>query len=965
LRIGGEYDHDFPVKFLPVPEGSSQEVVAMTALGELDTEGLLERAGSGDAAARQQLFTRHRDRLRRLVALRLDRRLAARVDPSDIVQESLAEAHQRLTDYLRDRPLPFYAWLRQFAWERVAKQYERHVRVQRRSVTREAAPPLPEQISLRRRVALKVLPFASALDPKQLQRFKNESLAAAHLHHPNIVPVHAVGCERGVHYYAMQFIDGQPLSALIDELKRIEGRADAKPRRPDDEALALAYELTSGRLDTAMTGPDADEMTAQYDPEQPAPAAAQGAGVTEAATPTSGGSSTRSRAFCQTVARLGIEAAEALDHAHEQGVLHRDIKPSNILVDGRGKLWITDFGLARLQGDAGLTMTGDMLGILRYMSPEQALAKPLVIDHRTDIYSLGATLYELLTLVPAYAGRDREEILRRIAFEEPRPPHRLNPSIPADLETIILKAMAKDPAGRYAAAEELANDLGRFLKHEPIRARRSNAWERSVKWAQRRPAVAALLAAIAALVMMGFAGITSQWVRAERARQVVTQTNATLRKTLYFNRIALADRELAVNNLRRVDQLLAECPPELRGWEWHYLRRARAGYRPVLCRAGTQVLDVAFSPDGHRIVTAQLDGTAAIWDAVTGERLHILRGPGPGVRGVAYSPDGLRVASKSSHETPINDKRSGETMIWDATTGRLIDTLKTKGGGWGVKFSPDGRLIASVCLGGEDFEDSAVMIWDATTHELIRKIPHSGGFKLVTFSPDGTRLALTDDQDDATIVEVRTGKTLQVLPGHTGGSHHAAYSPDGRYLSVATGPIWAENYGFIKIWDVPAGGVLRTLEGHTKTVWGVAYSPDGLRIASASLDHKVKIWDPSTGQETLTLHGHTDSAVAVAFSPDGQRLASASEDGTIRIWDGSPITEPPVREILSITGNTADLRALAYSPDGRSIASAGDDMIVRLWDAASGRIVRFFRGHTHPICGLAFSPVLLDICLTG
>ena len=278
------------------------------------------------------------------------------------------------------------------------------------------------------------------------------------------------------------------------------------------------------------------------------------------ATPTSSGSSTRSKTFFLTAARLGMQAAEALEHAHEQGVLHRDIKPANLLIDVRGKLWITDFGLARLQGDAGLTMTGDLLGTLRYMSPEQALAKRVGIDHRTDIYSLGATLYELLTLAPAYAGRDRQEILRRIAFEEPRPPRRLNPSIPVDLETIVLKAMAKDPAGRYAAAQELADDLDRFVKCEPIRARRSNAWERSVKWAQRRPAVAALLATLVLVTLLGFAGITWQWVRAEQALLTVTDANRTIKNALYFNRIALADRELAVNNLRRVDQLLADVP---------------------------------------------------------------------------------------------------------------------------------------------------------------------------------------------------------------------------------------------------------------------------------------------------------------------------------------------------------------------------------------------------------------------
>ncbi len=359
-------------------------------------------------------------------------------------------------------------------------------------------------------------------------------------------------------------------------------------------------------------------------------------------------------------------------------MIHRDVKPSNLLVDGRGNLWITDFGLARLQGDAGLTMTGDLLGTLRYMSPEQALAKRVGIDHRTDIYSLGATLYELLTLEPVYAGRDRQEILRRIAFEEPRPPRRLNAAIPVDLETIVLKAMARDPAARYSAAQELADDLGRFLKREPIRARRSNVWERSVKWAQRRPMVALLLAVVVVAVILGFAGVGWQWARAEGARQALTAANGTLRSSLYFNRIALAERELAVGNLRRVDQLLDECPTDLRSWEWYYLKRARFGHVPIICRAGTQVVDVAFGPDGLRLATAQLDGTAVIWDAANGKVLHRLPGRDVGVRGVAFSPDGWRVASNSF----------GVTMLWDAMTGKLIDRLETVGYGWGVAFSP-------------------------------------------------------------------------------------------------------------------------------------------------------------------------------------------------------------------------------------------------------------------------------------
>ena len=190
-------------------------------------------------------------------------------------------------------------------------------------------------------------------------------------------------------------------------------------------------------------------------------------------------SSTRNRAYFRNVARLGIEAAEALEHAHQEGIIHRDIKPANLMVDAKGNLWVTDFGLARLQSDSGLTITGDLLGTLRYMSPEQALGKRVLIDGRTDIYSLGATLYELLTLQPAFDGRDRQELLRRIADEEPRSPRKLNGSVPRELETILLKALSKEPESRYATARELADDLRRFLENKPIKAKRPTRTSKS------------------------------------------------------------------------------------------------------------------------------------------------------------------------------------------------------------------------------------------------------------------------------------------------------------------------------------------------------------------------------------------------------------------------------------------------------------------------------------------------------
>jgi tetratricopeptide (TPR) repeat protein len=356
-----------------------------------------------------------------------------------------------------------------------------------------------EQLSLGRRVALKVLPFAATMDARQLQRFQNEARAAAGLHHSNIVPVYCVGCERGVHYYAMQLIDGHTLAAIIGALRQPaeSDTANAAARRgPDDADFSMAGDATGPYTPTPEPGGS---------PADAAPTPAVGQLSTD---PTLHGPE-----FYRTATRLGIQAAEALEHAHQLGVVHRDIKPSNLLLDGRGELWVTDFGLAQFRSEAGLTRTGDLVGTLRYMSPEQALGRRPVLDHRSDIYSLGVTLYELLTLQPAFGSDDRQELLRQIASEEPTPPCRLNKAIPWELETIVLKATAKEPAERYQTAQELADDLRRFLEDQPIRARRPALRKRLARWARRhRPTVAAAITLlVVGLLVGGFALGRQQW----------------------------------------------------------------------------------------------------------------------------------------------------------------------------------------------------------------------------------------------------------------------------------------------------------------------------------------------------------------------------------------------------------------------------------------------------------------------
>jgi serine/threonine protein kinase len=404
------------------------------------------------------------------------------------------------------------------------------------------------QLSLGRRVALKVLPFAAALDPRQLQRFQHEAQAAARLHHTHIVPVYAVGCERGVHYYAMQFIDGQTLAQVIRELRRRAGL----------EADSPAGELASGRWAAPRCGPAPSQHAAGGAPAHPSPPGAART-VAQAAGGLSAEPSIRCPGFFRAVARLGVQAAEALEHAHQQGVVHRDIKPANLLVDGHGHLWVADFGLARFHSEAGLTLSGDLLGTLRYMSPEQALARRGLVDHRTDVYSLGLTLYELLTLEPACRGADRHEVLRRLEREEPCPPRGLNRAVPKDLETIVLKALAREPAGRYATAQELAEDLRRFLEDRPIRARRPTLLRRATQWSRRHRAAVGAAALLLLLAVVGLV-VNNVLIGQERARAEEQAQQAAANYRMARDAVR---RLLEHAGDSAVDQMLAEAGQNL------------------------------------------------------------------------------------------------------------------------------------------------------------------------------------------------------------------------------------------------------------------------------------------------------------------------------------------------------------------------------------------------------------------